>query len=73
MRLHEGFDVKLPTSLFRPLDLPASVREAVTIEDHRVDLAVRTLGVQITPAAVWYAAEVRSRIDPSPGARTPSP
>ena len=39
-RLHEGFDVKLPRSLFRPVDFPAAVRQDVTIEDRRVDLAV---------------------------------
>lgn len=61
-RLREGFDVKLPRSLFRPVDFPAGVRQEVTIEDHRVDLAVKTRALAITPVAIWYGAEVRTRI-----------
>jgi len=69
-RLHEGFDVALPRSIFRTVDFPAAVREDVTIEDTRVDLAVRTHGLAITPVAVWYAADVRTRLQPT---ATPSP
>jgi hypothetical protein len=61
-RLHEGFDVKLPRSLFRPVDFPAAVRQDVAIEDHRVDLAVKTRALAITPVAVWFGADVRTRI-----------
>jgi hypothetical protein len=67
-RLHEGFDVKLPPSLFRPVDFPAAVQQDVMIQDRRVDLAVKTHALRITPAAVWYAADVHTRIEPeSPG------
>jgi len=69
-RLHEGFDLKLPRSLFRPIDFPASVRESATIEDRRVDLAVRTRGLKVTPGAVWYGADVRTRIE---GSASPPP
>jgi hypothetical protein len=61
-RLHEGFDVKLPRSLFRPVDFPAAVRQDVAIEDHRVDLAVKTRALAITPVAAWFGADVRTRI-----------
>jgi hypothetical protein len=70
-RLREGFDVKLPRSLFRPVDFPAAVRQDVTIEDRRVDLAVATHALRITPVAVWYAADVHTRIGPE-AAATPS-
>jgi hypothetical protein len=70
-RLREGFDVKLPRSLFRPVDFPAAVREDVTIEDRRVDLAVATHALRITPVAVWYGADVHTRIGPE-GAGAPS-
>ena len=67
-RLREGFDVKLPRSLFRPVDFPAAVQQDVMIQDRRVDLAVQTHALRITPAAVWYAADVHTRIQPeSPG------
>jgi hypothetical protein len=63
-RLHEGFDVKLPRSLFRPVDFPAAVRQDVTIQDRRVDLVVQTHALRITPVAVWYGADVHTRIQP---------
>lgn len=62
-RLHEGFDVKLPRSLFRPVDFPAAVRQEVTIEDRKVDLDVKTHGLAVTPVAAWYAADVHTRIE----------
>jgi hypothetical protein len=70
-RLHEGFDVKLPRSLFRPVDFPASVRQEVTVEDRHVDLAVEARGLAVTPAAVWFAANVRTRIGPHPPSVSP--
>ena len=71
-RLREGFDVKLPRSLFRPVDFPASVRQEVTVEDRHVDLAVETRGLAVTPVAIWFAANVRTRIAPeSPPASPP--
>jgi hypothetical protein len=75
-RLHEGFDVKLPRSLFRPVDFPAAVRQDVMIQDRRVDLAVQTRALRITPVAVWYGADVHTRIQPeaaaAPSAASPS-
>ena len=67
----KGFDVKLPRSLFRPVDFPAAVREDVLIEDRRVDLAVQTHALRITPVAVWYGADVHTRIA-AEGATRPS-
>lgn len=72
-RLREGFDVKLPRSLFRPVDFPAAVRQDVTIADRRVDLAVATQALRITPVAVWYGADVHTRIDPTAAAAPRAP
>jgi len=65
-RLHEGFDVTLPASLFRPVDLPAGLRQEATIEDRTIDLDVKTHSLAVTPAAAWYAADVRTRVGPVP-------
>jgi hypothetical protein len=74
-RLREGFDVKLPRSLFRAVDFPAAVRQEATIGEAQVALAVETRGLAVTPAAVWYSADVRTRISPaeaaSPGGESP--
>jgi hypothetical protein len=61
-RVAEGFDVGLPRSLFRPVDVPAGVRQSVSVEEAQVDLAVRTEDLRVTEQAVWYAASVRSRL-----------
>src|SRR5262249_54566789 len=62
-RLREGFDLKLPRALLRPIDFPASVRESAALEDRRVDLAVTTHELKVTPEAVWYGADVRTRVE----------
>lgn len=59
--LHNGFDVKLPRSLFRTVELPARVTREVVVEDRRVELEVRTHDLRVTPRAFWYSAAVRSR------------
>jgi hypothetical protein len=57
------------------VDFPAAVRQDVMIEDRRVDLAVQTRALRITPVAVWYGADVHTRIQPeaaAPSAAIPS-
>jgi hypothetical protein len=63
-RLAQGFDIALPRSLFRPVDLPAGIRQSVSVEDRQVDLSVRTEELRVTSEAVWYTASVRSRSAP---------
>jgi hypothetical protein len=59
--LRKGFDVKLPRSLFRSVELPARLTQEVVVEDRRVELEVRTNDLRVTPRAFWYSAAVRSR------------
>jgi hypothetical protein len=61
-RLGEGFEVELPPAIFRPVELPAGLRQSVAVEDTQVDLTVRTDALRLKPDAVWYAAGVRSRL-----------
>jgi hypothetical protein len=61
-RLGEGFDLALPGSLFRTVDLPAGVRQSVSVEDTQVELTVRTDDLRVAGEAVWYAVSVRSRL-----------
>jgi hypothetical protein len=60
-RLTEGFDITLPQSLFRPVDLPAGVRQSVAVEDTQVELTARTDELRVAEETVWYAVSVRSR------------
>lgn len=64
--LQKGFDLPIPRSLFRAVDLPAGVRQSVSVEDTQVDLTVRTEELRVTGEAVWYAAAVRSRLRSGP-------
>jgi hypothetical protein len=59
--LREGVDVRLPRSLFRPVDLPASVGGSVTLWDREVTLSLVTEGLEVTPEAVRYGARIRTR------------
>jgi hypothetical protein len=58
----KGFNVKLPRSIFRTVELPASVSEAVTVETRRVELSVRPNVLRVTPRTVWYSAAVQTAI-----------
>ncbi|HVR71209.1 MAG TPA: hypothetical protein VMT87_10230 [Vicinamibacteria bacterium] len=68
-RLTEGFDIALPRSLFRAVDLPAGVRQSVSVEDTQVELTVRTDELRVADQAVWYAVSVRSRLRASSDAQ----
>lgn len=69
--LRHGFDVKLPRSLFRTVELPARLSREVAVEDRRVQLTVRTNDLRVTPDAFWYSAAVSS--SPRSGARASRP
>jgi hypothetical protein len=72
-RLQEGFDVKLPRSLFRPVDFPAAVSQTATLQEQRVELDVRTRKLEVTPSAVWYSADVKTRFGESATPSSPAP
>ncbi|MBA2563884.1 MAG: hypothetical protein H0V09_00480 [Gemmatimonadetes bacterium] len=62
----KGFDIKLPRSILRTVELPASVSEAVTVEGNRIELSVRPSVLRITPRTFWYSAAVETRIRRGP-------
>lgn len=66
--LRDGFELHLPRSVFRPVDLPGSVGGAVTLAGRSVELTLATEELEVTKAAVWYSASVRSRTPAHPSA-----
>jgi hypothetical protein len=60
--LGKGFDLKLPKALFRPVELPAAVRQRVEVEDRPVELNMRTRELRVTPAAVWYGVDLQAAV-----------
>jgi hypothetical protein len=59
--LRNGFDVRLPRSLFRAVDLPASVGGSVSLWGREVDLRLATEGLEVTPQTVRYRARISTR------------
>jgi hypothetical protein len=68
--LRDGFEIKLPRAVFRPVDLPGSVGGVVSLAGRTVELTLATEAVEMTPAAIWYSASVRSR---TAGGGAPAP
>lgn len=58
----KGFNVKLPRSIFRTVELPASVSRSVEVEERRLSLAVRPNVLRVTPRTFWYSSAVRTEI-----------
>lgn len=59
--LRDGFEIKLPRAVFRSVDLPGSVGGVVSLAGRTVEFTLATEGLEMTPAAIWYSASVRSR------------
>jgi hypothetical protein len=57
-----GFDIKLPKSLFRPVELPASLHSQVEVEGTQVDVEITPQLLKLTPDVLWYGAAVKGRI-----------
>jgi len=54
-----GFNVKLPQSLFRTITLPASLRQSVEVQGRSFDLSVKPGGLRIAQGALWSSARVQ--------------
>lgn len=65
--LAKGFDLHLPRSLFRSVDLPGSVGGTGSLDGHEVQVTVATEALEVGPQALWYSASVRSQaVPPAP-------
>jgi len=57
-RLEEGFEVKIPQKIFKPVRLPAAVQQSLDLEGRSFALGVRLIGLRFTPEILWYGADV---------------
>jgi len=55
----QGFDVRLPDSLFRTITLPAQVAETVKVAERAVELEVAQSEFRLSPDVLWYGADVK--------------
>jgi hypothetical protein len=54
-----GFVVALPRRLIRELRFPVALEQSVAVDGAPLHLEVRPAGVTLTPARLWYGADVR--------------
>jgi hypothetical protein len=64
----KGFKVKVPTKLIPVLDLPAGLTEEVEVGAHRLRIDAKPRALRVTPAAMWYGADVEVAVEPLPRA-----
>jgi len=57
-----GFDVRLPSQLFRTIALPAQAAQEVLVDGHPVAVRVSQNAVALGPTAVWYSARVEAEL-----------
>lgn len=57
-RLEQGFKVRLPKKLFRPFDLPASIRTTIEHAGLSLELSVRPGELRFADAALWYSSRI---------------
>jgi hypothetical protein len=69
-RVKEGFVVKLPRKLFRPVRLPTRLTPTVSVQDHDVDVELTQSRLEAGPDGVWYGVWVKAGL---PGPRGPGP
>lgn len=67
--VQRGFAVKLPGKLFPEMRLPVELERSVDLEGRTVHVQVSPAGLNLTPARLWYGADVRLLDDrPAPAA-----
>lgn len=59
--LGRGFDVRIPQKIFKPVRLPAGVRQSVRAHGIDLELEVKPAGVIVASDRLWYGADVSVR------------
>ena len=56
--LGRGFNVKIPQKIFKPIRLPAGVRQSLEVQGIQLALKVKPTGVLVARDRIWYGADV---------------
>lgn len=56
--LQTGFRFRLPDSVLRPITLPSSISETVTVSGHTLGVAASPAGLKLTSEWLWYGIDV---------------
>jgi len=64
--LDKGFNVKIPRKVFRPIHLPAGLRQSLDVQGVKLSLDLRTTGLLVSEERLWYGADVSTSAPPLP-------
>ncbi len=67
----KGFNVKIPRSILKTVEIPAGLSESVEVENRSIQLSVLPDALRATPSALWYTATVRAE-PAAPSAAAPA-
>jgi hypothetical protein len=56
--LGRGFNVKIPQKIFKPIQLPAGVRQSLDVQGVQLALQVKPTGLITTADRLWYGADL---------------
>ncbi len=56
--LGKGFNVKIPQKIFKPITLPAGVRQSLEVQGIQLALHVKPTGVMVAKDRIWYGADL---------------
>lgn len=59
--LGRGFNVKLPKKIFKPIRLPAGIRQSLDLQGIRLDLTVQPTGMIVADDRLWYGADLHAK------------
>lgn len=64
--LDRGFNVKLPAKLFRPIRLPAGIRQSMELQGVQLLLEVKPTGLSVAKKRIWYGADIATHRGAAP-------
>ena len=59
--LGRGFRVKIPQKIFKPIRMPAGVRQSLELQGLTLAVAAQPTGVLVADDRIWYGADVKIR------------
>jgi len=70
--LGKGFNVKIPKKIFKPINLPAGIRQSLDIQGVTMDLTLKATGLMVSDDRLWYGADLRASKRPPTAAASPA-
>jgi hypothetical protein len=59
--LGKGFNIKIPKKIFKPISLPAGVRQSLDLQGVKLDISAKATGLAVSGDRLWYGADLQAR------------